>query len=334
MREIAVMRIEKDGSDKRMDLAEAVKRYVYDGCHISIGGFTMVRNPMAAVYEMIRQKVKNLHLYAHSNGQGVDELIGAGCVAKLEIAYGGNGRFASTCVRFRKAVEQQRLAVEDYSNYQMTLRFMAGAMGVPFLPTRSALGTDIVGKWGFSEEMRRQDPKTAALKLVVSENPFDSTGEAPKVVLVPAIQTDVAVIHVQKADAQGTARINGLTFSDIEQVKAAEHVILTCEELVAADDLRAEPDQNQIPFFYVDAVVPVPFGAFPTSCHRYYDYDPVYLKEYLNSARDDARYEIHLEQYVYGVRDHRELLERIGSERLNRLKADRRTGYAAGLDRR
>ena len=90
---------------KIMDLSTAVGCYVRDGSHISIGGFTLNRNPMAAVYEIIRQDIKDLHLYAHSNGQGVDELIGAGCVTKLEIAYAGSGRFAPTCIRFRKAVE-------------------------------------------------------------------------------------------------------------------------------------------------------------------------------------------------------------------------------------
>lgn len=119
-----------------MDLSTAVRRYVLHGSHISIGGFTINRNPMAAVYEIIRRNTKNLHLYAHSNGQGVDELIGAGCVTKLEIAYAGSGRFAPTCIRFRKVVENGTLVVEDYSNYQMTLRFLAGAMGVAFLPTR------------------------------------------------------------------------------------------------------------------------------------------------------------------------------------------------------
>ncbi|HSO18032.1 MAG TPA: CoA transferase, partial [Desulfosarcina sp.] len=157
--------------DKRMPLSEAVDRFVSDGAHISIGGFTINRNPMAAVYEIMRQKKRGLHLYAHSNGQGVDELIGAGCVEKLEIAYGGSGRFAPTCIRFRKAVESGRLAVEDYSNYQMTLRFMAGAMGVPFLPTRSSLGSDIANRWGFSEGMRQDDPRLPDRKLVVMDNP-------------------------------------------------------------------------------------------------------------------------------------------------------------------
>jgi glutaconate CoA-transferase subunit A len=317
-----------------MDLSEAITRYVTDGCHISIGGFTINRNPMAAVYEIIRQRIKNLHVYAHSNGQGVDELVGADCVAKIEIAYGGNGRFAPTCVRFRKAVQQGALIVEDYTNYQMTLRFLAGAMGVPFLPTRSSLGTDIINKWGFAESLRNVDPKIPNKKLVVLENPFDSEGEIPKVVLVPAINPDVTILHVQKADVQGTARINGLTFADIEQAKSAECVILTCEEIVNPDDLRADPDQNQIPFFYVDAVVHVPFGAFPTACHRYYDYDPVYLNEYLKSAQDDALFKAYLDKHVYGVRDHQAFLKIIGPERINRIKADPRTGYAVGLDRR
>ena len=126
--------------DKVMTLSEAIREYVKDGSHISIGGFTINRNPMAAVYEIIRQGIRDLHLYAHSNGQGADELIGGGCVSRLDIAYGGNGKYAATCIRFRKAVQEGTIQIEDYSNFQMTLRFMAGAMGVPFLPTVSVLG--------------------------------------------------------------------------------------------------------------------------------------------------------------------------------------------------
>jgi glutaconate CoA-transferase subunit A len=150
--------VTKLDKDKVMSLKVAVSTFVRNGCHLAIGGFTLSRNPMAAVYEIIRQNIKDLHLYVHSNGQGVDELIGAGCVARVEIAYGGTGKFAATCIRFRKAVEEGTIQIEDYSNYQMTLRFLAGAMGVPFLPTRSSLGTDIIDKWGFSGEMRRAEP--------------------------------------------------------------------------------------------------------------------------------------------------------------------------------
>ena len=253
-------------SEKIMPLAEAIRRFVADGSHISIGGFTINRNPMAAVHEIMRQKRKSLHLYAHSNGQGVDELIGAGCVSKLEIAYGGSGRFAPTCIRFRKAAEAGLVSVEDYSNYQMTLRFMAGAMGVPFLPTRSGLGTDIVEKWGFSKSMRLEDERLPAKKLVVIDNPFKNWTEASKVVLVPAIIPDVTILHAQQCDPQGTTRISGLTFADVEQAGAARHVIITCENVVDAETLRENPDLNQIPFFQVDAVVRVRAEAARAPC--------------------------------------------------------------------
>ncbi len=322
------------GVNKVMGLPEAIERFVKNGSHVSIGGFTVSRNPMAAVYEIIRQKIRNLHLYAHSNGQGVDELIGGGCVSKLEIAYGGSGRFAPTCVRFRKAVERGDIVVEDYTNYQMTLRFLAGAMGIPFLPTRSSLGTDIVKLWGFDETMRTADEKIPDKKLVELENPFGKWGRTAKVILVPAIYPDVTILHVQQADEQGTARIEGLSFADIEQAKAARHVILTCEELVPSAALREDPGLNQISFLYVDAVVPVPFGAYPTACYRCYDYDTAHLNEYRTSAQNDSRYAQYLESWIFGVKDHQGLLDRVGRERLEGIKADSVKGYAVGLDRR
>ena len=316
-----------------MGLSEAVDRMVTDASHISIGGFTISRNPMAAVYEIMRQKKKDLHLYAHSNGQGVDELIGAGCVSRLEIAYGGSGRFAPTCVRFRKAVENGRLKVEDYSNYQMTLRFMAGAMGVPFLPTRSCLGTDIVEKWGFANRVRQQDPRLPDKKLVVLDNPFGTWAETRQVVLVPAIRPDVTILHVQQCDPQGTARIEGLTFADVEQAKAARQVLITCERLVETKTMRKDPDRNQIPFYCVDAVVPIYGGAYPTACYGCYDYDPVYLNQYRISAGDEKRYQAYLKKNVYDVPNHARLLGQVGQDRFEALKADPRTGYATGLDR-
>jgi glutaconate CoA-transferase subunit A len=323
-----------NSNEKVMDLRRAIEIFVNDGAHISIGGFTINRNPMAAVYEIIRQKKKNLHLYAHSNGQGVDELIGAGCVKNLEIAYGGNGRFAPTCIRFRKAVERGEIRVEDYSNYQMTLRFLAGAMGAPFLPTRSGLETDIVKKWGFSEMLRKKDPRMPDKKLVVVENPFGDGGINSRIVLVPAINPDVTIIHVQKADKRGNVRIEGLTFADVEQAKAAKYVVVTCEELVDENLLRKNPDRNQIPFFCVSAVAKASFGAYPTACYRYYDYDPAYLKIYALSAVNDSLYEKYLEDFVRGFTNHREMLSKIDPEAINRIQANPDTGYAIGLDRK
>ena len=216
-------------SPKVMPIKTAVGRFLFDGAHISIGGFTLNRNPMAAVYEIIRQGYCNLHVYAHSNGTSIDELIGANCISKLEIAYAGNGKTAATCIRFRKAVQERQIQVEDYSNFMMSLRFLAGAMGVPFMPTLSGLGSEITTTWGFSKEIREADPKMADDKLVIMDNPFGHWGDADKVLLVPAINPDVTFLHVQKADTMGTCRIDGLTFADVEQAKASRKVVVTCE---------------------------------------------------------------------------------------------------------
>ena len=318
---------------KVMHLSQAIERFVLDSSHISIGGFTINRNPMAAVYELIRQKKRDLHLYAHSNGQGVDELVGGGVISRLEIAYGGSGRFASTCIRFKKAVQEGTIAVEDYSNFQMTLRFLAGALGVPFLPTRSGMGSDILARWGFSQETRSSNPKMPDKKALVIDNPFGDWAETAKVVLVPAIQPDVSIIHAQKAATDGTVRINGLPFADVEQAKAAEHVIVTCEELVAPDDLRDNADLNTLPPFCVDAVCHVPLGAYPTACYGYYDYDPAYLKNYAAFAHEDDAFHNYMDKYIFGIESHERFLALIDPEQLKKIKADPRTGYAPNLDR-
>ena len=311
-----------------MTIEDAVAQYVQDGSHLSIGGFTINRNPMAAVYAIIRKKAKNLHLYAHSNGTGVDELIGAGCVSRLEIAYGGNGRMAPTCIRFKKAVESQTVTCEDYTNYQMALRFLAGAMGVPFLPTRSSLGSDIIDVWGFSKQIRASEQRIPDKKLAVIKNPFGNWFDTKEVVLVPAIQPDVTIIHVQKADFRGTCRIMGNTFADIEQAKAARHVIVTCDELVAPEKLRDDPDRNQLPFINVSAVCHVPFGAYPTASYRVYDYDARYLADYAKCAEKDELFYAYQKKYIFDVNNHKQFLNLIGPERLASLAADPQRGYS------
>jgi len=316
---------------KLMSLERAVRNFVKNGDQVALGGFTISRNPMALAYEIARQRIGDLHLVAHSNGQALDVLVGAGCVRRIEIAYGGNGRFAPTCVRFRKAVERGAVIVEDYSNYQMALRFLAGALNVPFIPTKSGLHTDLVRLDGFSPELRRA-AALPAKKLVVLPDPFD--GEEGNVVLLPALKPDVALMHAQQVGDDGTVRIKGLTFADIEQAKAAKAVVVTCEQVVPAADLRRDPDQNALPPFLIDAVVPLPFAAHPTACHLFYDYDPQHLNEYRTAARDDGAYETWLREWVYSVADHDEYLAKVGDERLQRIKADPVRGYAVGLDRR
>lgn len=319
--------------NKVIPLKQAIEQYVKNGSHISIGGFTINRNPMAAVYEIIRQKISDLHLYAHSNGTGLDELIGAGCISKLEIAYAGNGKAAPTCIRFARAIQNNEILFEDYSNYMMSLRFTAGAMGVPFLPTLSGFGSDILTKWGFSKSMRRSDPKIVDDKLTVIDNPFGNWTGASKVVLVPAINPDITIIHVQKADATGTCSMQGLAFADIEQVKASKHVIVTCEQLVTKEELRQNPDLNQIPFIHVSAVCHVPLGAYPTAVFGHYDYDSQYLRKFAIAAKNSDKFKNYQNKYIYGAKDHEAFLEIIGQKRIDAITADPRTGYSVNMKR-
>ncbi len=319
--------------NKVIPIRQAIEQYVKNGSHISIGGFTLNRNPMAAVYEIIRQNIHDLHLYAHSNGTGLDELIGAGCISKLEIAYAGNGKAAPTCIRFAQAVQNNEIIFEDYSNYMMSLRFMAGAMGLPFLPTLSGLGSDILTTWGFSKAMRKADPKIVDEKLVVMDNPFGNWTGASKVVLVPAINPDITIIHVQKADPIGTCSIQGLSFADIEQVKASKQVIVTCEKLVEKQELRQNPDLNQIPFIHVSAVCHVPMGAYPTAVFGCYDYDSKYLRRFAIAAKNPDEFKKYQDKYIYGVKDHEAFLNIVGRERMDAIKADPRTGYAVNMKR-
>jgi len=314
-----------------MSLGEAVERFVPDGAVVALGGFTINRNPMAFVYEMARRGVRDLHLVAHSNGQALDTLVGCGCVSRIEVAYGGNGRFAPTCVRFRRAVERGEVVVEDYSNYQMALRFLAGALNVPFIPTKSGLHTDLVARQGFDAAYRTAHGLPEK-KLVVMPDPFD--GENDDVVLLPALKPDLAVVHAQTAGDDGTVRIKGLTFADLEQAKAARTVVVTCEEIVPAADLRLDPDQNALPPFLVDAVVLAPHGAHPTACRYFYDYDPTFLNDYRRAARDDDAWAAFVDEWVHGPGSHDAYVAKLGAERLATIKADPVRGYAIGLDRR
>jgi glutaconate CoA-transferase subunit A len=317
--------------EKLMTPEEAVSRFIQPGAQIALGGFTITRNPMTLIHEVIRQKIRDLHLVCHSHGQGLDLLIGAGCVGRLEIAYAGNGRFAPTCVRFRKAVERGEIAFEDYSNNQMSLRFLAGALGIPFIPTKSGLGRDLLRKEGFSREIRA-GRKTASRKFVLFQNPFEER-EDP-VVLLPALTPDVALIHAQQVGEDGTVRIRGLTFADIEQAKSADAVIVSCEEIVSRAEIRSDPDRNALPPFLVDAVVPVRFGAHPTACPFFYDYDAAHLNQYRKMAEDDRLFDRYLAEWVYGVRDHGGYLDRIGESGLAEILADSALGYRKGLERR
>jgi glutaconate CoA-transferase, subunit A len=267
----------------------------------------------------------------HSHGQAMDILVGAGVVSRLELAYAGTGRFAPTCIRFRKAVQSGQVQVEDYSNFHMSLRFLAGALNLPFIPSCSGFESDVLNQQGFGPELRGCG-RIPSHKAIITDNPFSPNREP--VVLLPALTPDVALIHAQLVGEDGTVRIKGLTFLDIEQARAASRVIVTCEEVVPSAFLRQDPDQNSLPPFLVDAVVAAPFGAHPTACHYYYDYDPRHLNMYRQVAGDDNDFRTYLKEWVYEVADQEAYLTKVGVSDLMRIKANSSVGYAPGLDRR
>jgi glutaconate CoA-transferase subunit A len=310
----------------------AAAALVPDGASISFGGFTIQRHPMAFVYELLRLRRRDLYLFGHSPGGDWDILIGAGCVKRVELAYEADEAFGTVGPRWRHAVESGCIEWEDYSNFAMVSRFTAGAMGIPFMPVRSLLGSDLVAQPALTEEQRLADPRTSPQKLHVMDSPFNPQ---ERVVLVPAIHTDFAVLHVQKASANGIVRIEGQTYADIQQALCADTVIVTAEEIVEEEFLRREAERNPIPFFAVQHVCHVPFGAHPYAVYNYYDYDPLQLKEYHECARDDLGFAQYLKKYVYGVRDHHAYLDRIGGDsRLHTLRAAPGYGYSPDLKRR
>lgn len=305
---------------------------VPDGATISFGGFTTQRHPMAFIYELIRLKRRDLYLFGHSPGGDWDMLIGAGCVKRVELAYEADEAFDTVGPRWRLAVQRGVIEWEDYSNFSMVSRFTAGAMGIPFMPIRSLLGSDLLACQGLSEAQRASDTRTSVKKLHVMDSPFNPND---RVVLVPAIHTEFAVLHVQKATANGTIRIEGQSFADVQQALCADKVIVTAEEIVEEDTLRQEPERNPLPYFVVRHVCHVPFGAHPYAVFNYYDYDPLQLNLYHDVAKDDLNFQQYLDQFVYRVKNFNEYLECVGgAARLDSLRAAPEYGYRPDLRRR
>jgi len=297
---------ERDRSlrEKVMSLEEAAS-LVSDGASVGIGGSTLSRTPMAMIWALIRASRKNL-LCARSITSSEGELLFAsGTSRHLLTSWFSQGIVWGVSRIMRLYTETGRARFEEWSHLAVGLRFRAGAMGVPFLPMRSMMGSDVIGRL----------PDT---KLIGC--PF--TGD--KLVLVPALNPDFALIHVQRCDPYGNAQIDGLPFMDIDLAMAANRVILTTERIISNDQIRRRPDQTKIPFMAVDAVVEVPFGSAPHECYGLYEPLFDHLDAYAAQIRQDPEEGIraYLEHYVYGPESWTEYLDRLGITEL--LDARRR----------
>lgn len=259
-----------------MAAADAVARFVRPGAVLGMGGQNVGRCPMALTHEIIRQRIGGLTVVGCNLSIAMDQLVGAGLVRRCECGSGNLERFGTTFC-WRRGIEAGSLEIEDYSHLAMVTRFLAGEMGVPFMPTRSLLGSTLLPL-----PSAAPTPRGRPGKALVIDNPW-SPGEP--VVLVPALRPDVSIVHVQRADRMGNLVIEGFSTHEPEMVRASTHVIASCEELVSTEAIRARPEQTTVPFLHVSAVVVQPFGAYPTSTYRYYDYDAAQVTAYQAAAR-------------------------------------------------
>ena len=263
-------------ADKVMPASEAVARFVHPGSVLGMGGQNVGRCPMALAHEIIRQRIGDLTVVGCNLSIAMDQLVGAGLVKRCVCGSGNLERFGTTFC-WRRGIEEGTLEIEDYSHLAMVTRFLAGEMGVPFMPTRSLLGSDLLRPPGGGPR-RGADPEGP----VVIDNPW-KPGEP--VVLVPALQPDVSIVHVQRADRMGNLIIEGFATHEPEMIRASRWVIASCEELVPTEEIRRHPEQTTIPFIHTSAVVVQPFGAYPTSAYRYYDFDADQVGAYQLAAR-------------------------------------------------
>lgn len=298
----------RDHKDRRlvskvMSEKEAVERFVQDGYYVSYDLNTLQRGPVSLFREIIRQHRKNLWVAAKFTGFDVTLLVAGGCVSKVDVGWFIVGRTV------REAIDAGRLKLVEWTNGALAYRHLAGALGLPFLPLRYVGGTDVFEHSG--------------AKLV--RDPY--TGQ--EICLVPAINPDVALIHVNQCDVYGNARVFGPGIAPLETATAAKRLIVSTEELVDPESIRRHPGQTLIPYYMVDAVVLTPYGSYPGSVPGLYGGDLEHLAEF-TQADAKGTWEQYLEKWVYSVESHTDMLEkRVGAAKLLRLRQQEtvREGY-------
>ncbi len=284
---------------KVMSLKDAIARYVNDGDTIYAAGFTHLI-PFAAGHEIIRQRKKDLVLARATPDLIYDQMVAAGCAQKIIFSYSGNPGVGSLRV-IRQEMEAGRLAYEEYSHFAMITRVAAGASGLPFLPMRPT----------GAEDLAKVNPQYKTIK-----DPYTGVD----LVTVPALNPDVAIIHVQRADASGNAQIWGIVGEQKEVAFASKKVILTVEEIVDESVIRSDPNRTLIPDFVVSAVCHVPFAAHPSYTQGYYDRDNKFYLEWDKISETRENVTAWLNEWVYGLKDHAEYWAKLGSEAHARLK--------------
>ena len=287
-------------SSKLLTLSEAISRFVPDGSSVTMGTALESFIPFAAGHEIIRQRKSDLTLIGPISDILFDQIIGAGCVSKVRAAWVGNV-ITGSAYNFRRAVESGTIEVEDHSNLTLAMGLRAGAMGVPFMPTRTALGSDLF----------KTNP---SLKAVAC--PF--TGDT--LTAVAAIAHDVTIVHVQRADEYGNAHAWGNLGVTREACLASQHVVVTAEEIVSPEVISSDPNRVVTPGFRVSAVAHAPWGAHPSPVPGYYNRDHQAFLDYQRDSPTPEAFANWQTKWVDGVRNMDDYLTLLGEERVAGLK--------------
>jgi len=284
---------------KAMTAQEAVEKFVFDGAVIGMGGQNISRCAVALTHEIIRQGKKDLTLTGCNLSIHMDLLVGAGLVKKCECGLGGLGRLGAT-FQFKRGIEEKRMETEDYDHLTMVSRFLAGEMGIPFIPVRGLMGSDII----------KHQAASTKKKFEIITNPWN---QKEKVLLVSAMQPDVSIVHVQKADEIGNVLIQGIANHEPELIRASKTAIVSCEEIVSTKFFRSNSDSTTVPYHYLDAVVEQRFGAYPTATYGYYSFDADHINYYQQCARAGGEeYKRYMNEYIYECENFDDFLEKCG----------------------
>ena len=308
---------------KLKTMREAVAEHIADGVSVALGLQMEQMIPFAAGHEIIRQRRRNLTLIGPISDVLFDQLIGAGCVERVIAAWVGNVMMGSA-YNFRRACEEenpgtpgQKLKATNMSNFSVALALQAAAMGVPFLPTRTALGSDIAREHEFFREM---------------ESPFANSGaRGEKLHAVKALVPDVTIVHVQRADAHGNAHCWGNFGVMLEGVRAAKRVIVVAEKIVEAEVISSDPNRTVIPGFLVSAVVECPWGAHPSPVQGCYSRDDAAFQQYHEQTKTPKDFDAWKARWVAGVKGRRDYMNLVGACRQQELEV-KRHAYAAQAD--
>ena len=297
---------------KISSLSEAVAS-IPSGSHVAVSGFAITRCVMAFAREVIRQGIKKLTISQCVGAMDTDLLVGGGAVERVIYGGGALDRFGRlACVN--AGIESGSIQVEEYSSLSIAFRYLAGSLGLPFIPIRSLSGSSLLSR------LQERTPSDVAF----IHDPFSGDRWLALKPLIP----DVAVVQVQTCDEEGNAWIMGPRWDSPEQAKASNRTIVIAEHVVPTDVIRREPERCVIPNLLVSHVVELPFGAHPTSLYREYDYDAEEIRKYVEATKKPHLWKAYLDKYVYGVKDHGEYLEMIGGlPYLNSLRADPDLGY-------